>query len=352
MKFGVFLTTAQPPSMTEEDVLRASIQYAQLAEELRFEGVWVLEHHFTSFGICSSPITMCAFLLGQTRRIRLGTAISIVALDHPLRLAEQVSLLDQLSGGRFDFGVGRGMFTKDFDVFGVDMAKNHRVLEDSVDLIVAAQTRDKVGSAGPFVTFPEVRITPKPRQRPHTPIYVICSSPQTIEWAASRGFPMVLHHRIEDARKVEQLALYRRVAEQHGRDPDAVDHILACLSYVADSQQEAEAAIRPHLEWYAQQGILASGLLQNRDRLPNYGAFYKDVDQKTQKGQAGPGGIVDLMMKVNPVGTPERCIARLQEIRELTGIRHFIVGFEGPESVAATTESMRRFSAEVAARLQ
>lgn len=352
MKFGVFLTTAQPPTMTEREVLRRSVSYAQLAEELRFDGVWVLEHHFTSFGICSSPITMCAFLLGQTKRIRLGTAISIVALDHPLRLAEQVSLLDQLSDGRFDFGVGRGMFTKDFDVFGVDMSTNHRVLEEWVDIIIAAQTKDKVGSDGPMLKFPEVRITPKPYQRPHTPIYVICSSPQTIEWAASRGFPMVLHHRIEDSRKIEQLALYRRVAEQHGRDPDAVDHVLACLSYVGDSQHEAEAAIRPHLEWYAQQAILASGLLQNRSRLPNYGAFYQDVDQKLKKGEASPAKIVDLMMKVNPVGTPERCVARLQELQELTGIRHYIVGFEGPDSFEATTESMRRFSAEVAAKLQ
>jgi alkanal monooxygenase alpha chain len=352
MKFGIFLTTAQPPSLSEQEVLRRSLEYTQLAETLHFDGAWVLEHHFTSFGICSSPITMCAFLLGQTRRIRVGTAISIVALDHPLRLAEQVGLLDQLSGGRFDFGVGRGMFTKDFDVFGVDMAANHRIVEEWVELIVRAQTQDKVGSDGPYVRFPEVRITPKPLQRPHTPIYVICSSPQTVEWAASRGFPMVLHHRIEDARKVEQLAQYRRAAEKAGRDPDAVDHVLACLSYVADSQAEAEAAIRPHLEWYVQQGILANGLLQNRNRLQNYGAFFQDVDQKVKRGEASPAKIVDLMMQVNPVGTPERCVERLQELRELTGIRHYIVGFEGPDSFEATTTSMRRFGAEVVSKLR
>src|SRR5918996_1565578 len=105
IQYGAFLTTAQPPGITESDVFTDAISYAQAAEELGFEDVWLLEHHFTRFGLCGDALTMAAFLLGQTIKINVGTAVVVVPLQHPVRLAERVAMIDHLSDGRLLLGI-------------------------------------------------------------------------------------------------------------------------------------------------------------------------------------------------------------------------------------------------------
>ena len=106
--FGLFSNMGAFPGLSHQEILDAAISYAEAAEQLGYHDVWVSEHHFIPFGICPSALTMAGFLLGRTRRLRVGTATTLVHLYHPLQLAEQAALLDQLSGRRFDFGIGRG----------------------------------------------------------------------------------------------------------------------------------------------------------------------------------------------------------------------------------------------------
>src|SRR4051812_32830672 len=110
MEWGLFLVSMQAPQLTQRQALLNSLAYAQAAERLGFSDVWVLEHHFTRFALIGAPLLHAAYILGQTKRLKVGTAINILPVHHPVKLAEQVALLDQLSDGRLLYGVGRGGF--------------------------------------------------------------------------------------------------------------------------------------------------------------------------------------------------------------------------------------------------
>src|ERR1700693_797766 len=153
MKFGVFVTTAHHPNQTQEEVFDNTTLYAVEAESLGYRGAWVLEHHFTRFGLCAHPITLAAYILGKTTTLRVGTAVCVLPLYHPLQIAEQVAMVDQLSNGRFDFGVGRGAFRKDFNAFGVDPAKSHLIMREWLDIIKRAWTDDTVEAHSELIDF-------------------------------------------------------------------------------------------------------------------------------------------------------------------------------------------------------
>lgn len=106
--FGLFINTGAQTGRTHADVFALALAQAELAESLGYHDVWVTEHHFIPFGINANALTLAGFLLGRTNRLRVGTAVTLAPLYHPLQLAEQVAILDQVSGGRLDFGIGRG----------------------------------------------------------------------------------------------------------------------------------------------------------------------------------------------------------------------------------------------------
>ena len=136
------------------------------AERAGFDDVWFAEHHFMSYGVCPSAVTLAAYVLGQTGRIRVGTAVSVLSVHHPVALAEQAALLDQVSGGRFWLGVGRGGPWVDLEVFGTGLGRYQTGFAEALDLLIAAMTRDRVRGAGPEFTFGEVPVVPRPRTPP------------------------------------------------------------------------------------------------------------------------------------------------------------------------------------------
>jgi alkanal monooxygenase alpha chain len=345
VKAGIFLTTAQMPGTPESEVFSRALHYASEAEALGYEQAWILEHHFTAYGLCPSAIVLASHLLGRTHHLEVGTAISIIALDHPVRIAEQVAMLDHLSGGRFLLGIGRGMFTKDFDVFGVDMSKTLDIVKEWVDVFEHAWDGLPFSYEGQFVQFPEINVRPTPSTALRPPVHVVCTSADTISWAARLGLPMILNYRIEDDQKVQQLQAYAAEAEEHGHDPASIHHALSMVAAVADSQKEAETLIRPGLEWWIDQGLHDSGLLARY--MPNYSRYYNELGQVSAERSSLARDLADVIFRLNPIGTPEHCGARLEEIVSKTGIENFILGFEGPLSEAATIESMSRFASEV-----
>ncbi|MGW6015929.1 LLM class flavin-dependent oxidoreductase, partial [Streptomyces sp. NPDC055210] len=181
MRFDVMLTTAQRPGLEQNDVFTNAVETAGWAEELGYRGIWMLEHHFTRYGLCNSAITMAAYLLGRTRTLRVGSAITIVPLEHPVKLAERVAMIDQLSGGRFDFGVGRGTYVRDFEAFGADMSVNHLTFLQTMKDVLRAWSDEPYtvqGAAGR--TLAALPVNPRPLTRPHPPVFVASNSPDTV----------------------------------------------------------------------------------------------------------------------------------------------------------------------------
>jgi len=351
MKFGVFLTMAHYPTWTQEEVFDNTTLYAVEAERLGFDDAWLLEHHFTRFGLCAHPITLAAYLLGKTTTLRVGTAVCVIPLYHPLQLAEQVAMVDQLSHGRFDFGVGRGLFQKDFDAFGVDPAKSHVIMREWLDIMKRGWTDDVVEAHSELIDFPAVPLYPTPRVKPHPPIYVVCESPTSTEWVASQGYPMILSWWLEREALRSQVELYNEVASSHGHDPSQAKHVLSAIACVADSQEEAKDAIRENIGWWRKVSKEALLKLEELRKLPNYEFVLRRWEDQILAGagdpDAGERATLERLLDLNLIGTPEQCVERIVELVEITGVEHFVVGFEGVGDRERALESMRRFAEEV-----
>ena len=324
MRFGVFLLAAQFPGQDHTTVLDSTVAAAVAAEAAGFDDVWVAEHHFMSYGICPSAITLAGYLLGATRRIAVGTAVSVLSVQHPVALAEQAALLDQLSGGRFRLGVGRGGPWIDLEVFGTGLDHYQHGFTESLDLLLAALTSPRLAAAGPRFRFPEIGIVPRPWTQPRPEVVVAATTAATAELAGQRGLPMLLGMHASDSEKAALIDYHNQRATRQAR------HLAASLAYVADSQHEALATMRRCLPRWLGPGL----------------AGYRRADDGPHHPR-DPRDYTELLCRLHPVGTVEHCRDTLAETARQTGIEHFILLVEGTGERTRTLHNIARLGAEV-----
>ncbi|MEV1145069.1 LLM class flavin-dependent oxidoreductase, partial [Micromonospora sp. NPDC049799] len=181
----LFLLAGRHPGATHADALADAHAYGLAAEEHGYAGVWMAEHHFISYGVCPSAVTFAGHLLGATRRISVGTAACVLSNRHPVALAEEAVLLDELSGGRFTLGVGRGGPWVDLEVFGTGLPRFTDGFGESLDLLTRWLSGAPTVAGTPRFPFRPVSVVPRPR-RP-VPLWVAATSPSTVDLAAARG---------------------------------------------------------------------------------------------------------------------------------------------------------------------
>ncbi|MFF0865057.1 LLM class flavin-dependent oxidoreductase [Nonomuraea sp. NPDC003560] len=320
MRIGIFVIAACFPGQDPGQVLRNSVELIEAAEAAGFHDAWIAEHHFMSYGVCPSAVTLAAVAAGRTSRIRLGTAVSVLSSQHPVALAEQAAMLHHLSGGRFTPGVGRGGPWVDLEVFGTGLDRFERGFAESLDLLVEALSTGSVAAEGEFFRFREVALVPRARLRP----VVACTSGSTVALAAERGLPMLLGMHIGDHDK----ALL--VAEHVARGGSPAGHLAAGVAHVADS---TEAAVRELKE--SMPAWLGPGL-----------AGYLPVDSRPRPSR-DVTAYIDLLTRIHPVGTPAHCAEVLRRTAESTGIEHVILTVEGIGDHRRALEDVRRIGAEV-----
>ncbi|MEV8638308.1 LLM class flavin-dependent oxidoreductase [Streptosporangium sp. NPDC051023] len=322
MRIGVFLIAAGFPGREPGQVLRDTVEAVVVAEEAGFDDAWIAEHHFMSYGVCPSAVTLAGVALGRTSRIRVGTAVSVLSARHPVELAEQAAILDQVSGGRFALGVGRGGPWVELEVFGTGLPRFERGFRESLDLLCAALGQDTVSADGEFFRFREVPMVPAVRLRP----VVACTSPGTVALAAERGLPMLLGMHVGDEGRAELLRSYGH------EDPG---HVAAAVGYVADSTARAVGELRA-----AMPGWLGPGL-----------AGYLPVDGR-QVPRRDVAAYVDFLCDAHPVGSADLCVERIERTVARTGLRHLILMVEGAGPQARTLDNIRRLGAEVLPRVR
>ena len=157
-----------------------------------YDAVWLAEHHFSSFSVCPSVHMMATMAAAQTERLRIGTAVSLAPFYHPLRLAEEVALLDVLSGGRVNWGAGRGFARGEFAAFGIPMEESAARFRETVDIVLAAWSQERLTHHGAHFDFDDVEVLPKPMQKPGPPVWMAATSESAIDWAAGRGFSILM----------------------------------------------------------------------------------------------------------------------------------------------------------------
>lgn len=353
MKWGTFLITAALPKDDHHEAVQNSLAYARAAEELGFDDVWVLEHHFTGYGLCGAPLSMAAWVLAQTKRVKVGTAVSVVPLTHPLRLAEEVALLDNMSNGRFLFGVGRGLFVKDFKIFGVDMEYNREKLVEAVEVCLKAW-KGPASHEGKFCTFPEVNIYPKVYTKPHPPIYAAVHSTSSVEWAARNGIPLLMSHFQDDATRAASVELFSEIASECGFDPNSFDHAISCLAGVGVTDEAVRGPSRERMEWWQSEFFRATELFTPENlKMRGYEWYARRWEQEAITGRYPIAERIERDFQSNPIGSVQHCVDVLSKTAEATGVKHFICAFESASSKKGPVlESMQMFKEEVIPKVQ
>ena len=179
MRCGVFSLLSVPEPHLETELTQGELEINCYAEEAGFDAVWLAEHSGSHYGLICSPQVMAAAIAARTRRIRIGTAVSVLPLHHPLRLANDFAMVDVLSGGRLNYGVGRGYSQDEYSAFSVPMEENRARFHEALEVILRAWTNERFSYDGVYYHIPATQSVPKPIQKPHPPHCVAASSPET-----------------------------------------------------------------------------------------------------------------------------------------------------------------------------
>ena len=336
MEFGTFLVLQSPSAEPTDVAYRRGVEITQAAEELGFRNMWLAEHHFSTYGYISRPVMFALHLADRTKRIRIGTAVIVLPLHHPLIVAEEIATADILSNGRLDVGLGRGYQHYEFERLGLDLSESRTRWEEAVDVILLALSGQTFTYDGKHFKIPETTVFPQPVQRPHPPIWVTAQSPESIETTVRRGFHLLSGG---FGVPIERLREFRRVfdaqvAQYPPKQPIRVGTQRPV--YVTHDAAEARAAAEQ-----ARWNMRVTLSLRN-----NYG--------RVEAGHAmavpfpNEPSTDDLLEKFAVIGTPDTCIRQLHRLHEAMRIDHFNCSFSfGDLSQAQVLRSMRLFSEEV-----
>ncbi|GIJ78664.1 Flavin-dependent oxidoreductase, luciferase family (includes alkanesulfonate monooxygenase SsuD and methylene tetrahydromethanopterin reductase) [Micromonospora phaseoli] len=323
----LFLLAGQRPGQTHAAALTNAHHYGRAAELTGFDGVWIAEHHFITYGVCPSAVTFAAHLLGATRSIEVGTAACILSNRHPVALGEEAAVLHELSGGRFRLGVGRGGPWVDLEVFGTGLDRFHEGFAESLELLTRWLSGQPTVGGNSRFPFRPVPVVPRPTGR--LPVWVAATSAGTVDLAARHGLPLLLGLHADLPEKAELLDRYARTAVSHGHDLTGIDHASAHLAQVAETDEAAAQAV-------------GAGLLP---LLAGVGEYVR-LDG-APAGQRDPADYVRHLIDIHPVGSPRRCRQAVARAAALPGVRHLLFMVEAVGGREPTLDNIERLATTV-----
>lgn len=263
MKFSVLQFFSWPGRRVPlGTVYQRALDRVRIMDGAGYDAVWLAEHHFSTYSVCPSVHIMGMHVANLTEKLRIGTGVSLAAFYHPLRLAEEVALLDNLSGGRVNWGAGRGFDAKEMDVFGVRREESYERFHENVRIVLAAWREGALTWEGRYHCFRDVEVLPKPVQDP-MPVWIATSSADAIDWSARHGHSILMDPHSTHAEIGAKYARYVEAMERHGfADARGRDIPMARLIAVAPTDAAAEAVAREGARWtveaYAGGGLSAA----------------------------------------------------------------------------------------------
>src|SRR2546425_5412402 len=272
MRFGLFYQAPEATGQTHADRYAEMFDLIALGDELGFDVAWLAEFHFGgAFSLLSSPLMAVPTIAQRTRRIRIGTAVVLLPLHHPLSCAEQAATADLLSGGRLEFGVGRGSIPSQFHGFRVPVAENRARFDEALDIIRLAWTQERFSYRGKFYQVEDLAVVPKPVQRPHPPIRVAVHTAESFALIGDLGLPIYSGTTTTPLPQLrEYMALDREHLAAAGHSWQSDQMALMLPVHVGATGPAAREAMRPGvLKYYKNlQAIFAALPESYGDHLP------------------------------------------------------------------------------------
>ncbi len=355
MKFGLFYEMQGAASRSDQALYNEHLDQFELADELGYDCLWLAELHFNrGYSVMPNPNLALAAASQRTKNIRLGTGISVLPINHPLRLAEEIATLDLMSGGRVDWGIGRGHpMTGIYDHFGVDIETSKACFRESLDIIRKAWSEERFSFDGQFYQIDDVGVVPKPLQSGGPETFVSAFSPDTFALAAEYGTHLFLPAQVTPAPMIKQ-AIEGFHAQLDAQGRDKANHRTPVLLpvYIDEDGDRARRDIERAMMSYYE--IIESMMGDMMARLQRKHAEFPD----SYKGYLQLGDVVDgltyetVCSEFAIFGSPEEAVDRFLAYKEATGVDDFIlwtnVGAMPHDKVA---NSMKLFAEKVMPKL-
>jgi len=344
MKLGVFFQAPEADGQTHAERYTEVFELIALAEELGFDVAWLAELHFGgAFSLLANPLMMVPLIAQRTKRIRIGTAVTLLPLQHPLSCAEQAATADVLSGGRLEFGVGRGSIPSQFHGFKIDVAENRARFDEALEIIRLAWTRERFSYHGTFWNVEEITVVPRPAQTPHPPIRVAVHSAESFAHIGDKGWPIYSGTTTTPLPQLrEYMALYRERFAAAGHSWQTDQMALMLPVYVG-----ARDAMRPGVHKYYRnlETIFSAVPASYGEHLPRLRMIRENVANLPFDKFCRDQGVF---------GDTAEVIDKLQAARDDFGLSQIICWFDQGNMLprAEVERTMRRFADEVMPKLR
>src|SRR5438874_2548302 len=321
MEFGMFHEFPSLPGRSESEAFDEAMEQVDAAERLGLDVMWLAELHFEPRrSVLSAPLTIASAIAARTRRMKIGIAVQVLPLCHPLRLAEEAATVDQLSHGRLIFGVGRSGVAQTYEAYGVSYAESRDRFREILDIVEKAWTKPSFSYNGRYHSFKDVAVVPKPYQKPTPPIRIAASTPDTFPAIGRRGAPIFasIRHTSWSA-LAEQIRTYRDAWEAAGH-PGKGQVFVSAPTYLAETDAAALAEPRDSImHFYHEQANLLEGAARLVD--PETAARrMRRVDQL--RSLQYEDGLNNHAL----VGTPDAIAERLSALRHQIGLSGILAG--------------------------
>jgi alkanesulfonate monooxygenase SsuD/methylene tetrahydromethanopterin reductase-like flavin-dependent oxidoreductase (luciferase family) len=317
VRFGTYYFLQAPPGSSHAEVIHREFAQILLSEELGYDSVWLTEHHFIEYGISTSPMALAAAIAARTERVQIGLAAVILPFHDPIRLAEEIAFVDILSRGRLRVGLGRGNRPVEFAGYRVSQQENRERFGETLEVMIQAWTQERVSYQGKFFKIDNIPVIPKPHQKPHPPLSLVCVSPDTIRLAAQRGWFMLNSILFGPFSQIEHNRdVYVAAMREAGQTEAAIQTALRSWGvsrhiYVAPTDAQALREAQEAELWY-QESLARFLVPENIDAAhpslqPQFRAMADRLASITWE---------QLVAETVLFGSPERIVDRVREMEE------------------------------------
>ena len=316
MDFGINADFTIGSHPSHASALQSAMEEVDLAEEMGLDTVWLGEMHFNpNRSVLSAPIVIASSIATRTKNLRVGMAVQVLPLIHPLRIAEEAATVDQLSEGRFEFGIGRSGNVRAYDIMGIDYGESRERFQEALDIILMAWSGETFSYEGKYNTITNATLSPLPYQQPHPKVRIAASSDDSFARIGRLGHPIFLGLRAMDVEDLKNnLEDYKSEWNAAGHDGDVGDINVRFPMYIAPSEAEAIEEPKESIEAFfnrqrelfeyslGRAGVSAPESRQRR---------YEKLRNSTYE---------DLLQTRVVFGSPEQVIDRIHEFKEILGV--------------------------------
>ena len=327
MKAGIAPVLTSFGERSDYQMYQEEFGLLDMAEPMGFDSIWSLEHHFTGYNMTPNPTQVLSYMAGRTRRVELGTAVIVLPWHNPVRVAEDIALLDVLAGGRTIFGFGRGAASVEYDRIGVRMDEARERFAEAATIIKKALSQERFSHEGKFFKVPETSIRPRPISHPERRFYASTISPESAEMMAKMGFGVMIAAQRDWESAAADYHRYREVAAASGYAPRPPISLVNII--IADDGNEAEELGLKYMgrqfDSIDRHYAYSDGHLGNVKGYEFYGKFaktYSKLGEEETKAKA-----VRYYTGLHLVGTPKKVLEKFHYVFEVTNLGHVIAQF-------------------------